>query len=216
MFRGTEAGSFDPERTITHDEAKKIIVSILGYGAVLQSNSIEDYRMEASKLGIGLSVPYDAPLTYEQVYELIDQALDVNILEYNFNSRYSVSGSTLKDMLQMGKNDKNLIHMRGVVTADASTYLYNINSSLEKNQIEIEGKIYNFEGVAPIGLVGQEMEFYVSGGEDGDENLITTLRPWKNTNIYEFESRYIDNVSASTISFYKDNDRSSKTRVNSK
>lgn len=213
IVSGNGGGSFDPERTITHDEAKKIIVSILGYGAVLQSNSIEAYRMEASKLGIGLSVPHDAPLTYEQVYELIDQALDVNILEYNFNSRYSVSDSTLKDMLQIGKNDENLIHMRGVVTADASTYLYNINSSLEKNQIEIEGKIYNLESVAPIGFVGQEMEFYVSGGEDGDKNLITMLRPWKKTNIYEFESRYIDNVSASTISFYKSNDRSSKTRV---
>lgn len=212
LVSGSAGGTFEPERPITYSEACKIIVNILGYGAVMESRSLKDYRVEAASLGVFLAgASADSQLTYGQVYALIDRALDVHILEFDFNSRYTVSSMTLRDFLAGGNSDTTLVHMRGVVTADSSTYLYDMNEGMRQDQLEIEGKVYDYDGIAPLGCVGQEMEFFVRSDSDG-RDVIFSIRPWRDTLTAEFSGRQVKESGKDTLSYYPDLNKNSVKR----
>ena len=109
---------------------------------------------------------------------MIDNALDVDRIVYENGINGYKQGNTYRDAL-MSKADSNMVKMRGVVTADISTYLNTKITSLDKNQLEIEGKIYTFENEAPLGLVGQSVDFYVRT-TDTDEKICQITESPKN------------------------------------
>ena len=52
--------------------------------------------------------------------------------------------------------------MRGIVTADNATFLYNPVKNLKTNQIQIGGETYTLTTSGFKGYVGQEVEYYVT------------------------------------------------------
>ena len=66
------------------------------------------------------------------------------------------------------------IKMEGIVTADASSYLYN-ERTLKDTQLEISGQVFDFNGVAPLGFVGKHVYFYVLVNDDGGYGDVVSI-----------------------------------------
>lgn len=179
LISGESQQVFAPKRAITVKEAAKILVDALGYSQTVTDRTLDGYYYVA--LGLGLSDRVNLQgdtLDFQNALIMIDNALDVDRIVYQNGINGYKQGNTYRDAL-MSKADSDMVKMRGVVTADISTYLNTKITSLDKNQLEIEGKIYTFENEAPLGLVGQSVDFYVRT-TDTDEKICQITESPKN------------------------------------
>lgn len=196
LIAGESNKTFVPKRAITEKEGAKILVDALGYSGTVTDKTLDGYYYVA--LGLGLSdrvnIQGDA-LDFQNALIMIDNALDVDRMVYQSNGGYK-KGDTYRNAL-MSKTDSDMVKMRGVVTADISTYLNTKITSLDKNQLEIEGKIYDFENEAPLGLVGQSVDFYVKT-TDVNENIVKITTSEKNK-VKSFNGDDITSIAKNTI-----------------
>lgn len=204
LISGDAAHTFSPERAITVKEGAKIIVDALGYRPTVTVRTLDAYYIAASSLGLtrGVAAKGEA-LDYQNALVMIDNALDIDRMVYMHIG--SGDGAYRKDLGNTYRNallyseKYDIVKMRGVVTADISTYLNTKITSLEANQLEIEGKIYTFETEAPVGLVGQTVEFYVKVADDF-ERVFKIAAAAKNK-IFSFDDEDLVSVEQNTLRF---------------
>ena len=204
LISGDDGQTFSPNRAITIKEAAKILVDALGYSPTVTVRTLDSYYIAASSLGLlrGINAEGDS-LDFQNTLVMIDNALDIDRMVYSHigsgdGSYKKDPGNTYRELLLYNAK-YDIIKMRGVVTADISTYLNTKITSLDANQLEIEGKIYRFETEAPVGLVGQRVEYYVKVTA-GDERVFKIAVAAKNR-FYNFDSEDLVSVSQHTLRF---------------
>lgn len=206
LISGDNEKTFSPKRAITVKEGTKILVDALGYSPTVTERTLDAYYVVASSLGLPRGVNADGEvLNFQNALVMINNALDIDRMVYSYVGSQGAykkdAGNTYRNaLLYSAKND--IIKIRGVVTADVSTYLNTKRTSLDANQLEIEGKIYTFETEAPIGLVGQMVEFYVKVTED-DERVFK-IAPTAKNNVYSFDSEDLVSAAQNTLRFEND------------
>ncbi len=196
LISGESKQIFAPQRDITVKEGAKILVDALGYSGTVTDKTLDGYYYVA--LGLGLSDRMNIQgdtLDFQNALIMIDNALDIDRMVYQNNGGYK-KDDTYRNAL-MHTKDSNIVKMRGVVTADISTYLNTKITSLDSNQLEIEGRIYTFETEAPLGLVGQSVDFYVKT-TDVDE-LVFRINTSEKNKVKSFDSDDITTVSQNSI-----------------
>lgn len=205
IISGTDQNTFSPNNLIRIDEACKILVNVLGYSVILQDETLESYYSIAARIGITKNVrTNDEFLTLGNTRIIINNALDIDIMirEYRDEEVYKIErGNTFRNLL-LSQNNKDMVKMTGVVTADISTYLYRPTSSLRETQLEIEGKIFDYNGIAPLGFVGQTVEFYLK--IEDENSFITGINPTQRNIIMVLHSDDIINVSNGRVNYMKD------------
>lgn len=206
LISGDNEKTFSPKRAITVKEGTKILVDALGYSPTVTERTLDAYYVVASSLGLPRSVNADGEvLNFQNALVMINNALDIDRMVYSYVGSQGAykkdAGNTYRNaLLYSAKND--IIKIRGVVTADVSTYLNTKRTSLDANQLEIEGKIYTFETEAPIGLVGQMVEFYVKVTED-DERVFK-IAPTAKNHVYSFDSEDLVSAAQNMLRFEND------------
>ena len=206
FISGSGGGNFNPSDYISYGAACKILVHALGYKVIAEDSSLNAYQFVAGNIkltnGIDSSKQY---LSFNRAMKMIDNALDISIMVpmyYNANiaPSYEVDyGRTYRSLIN-GRNGTGIVKMRGIVTADSSTYLYDPLKNLKSNQLQVEGKTYTFAGNAPKGFVGQEVDFYINV-VDGKEGMVTSIAPTNKNVICDFGGMQIDEITASKIKF---------------
>jgi len=205
IVSGSAEKTFSPDRYILYSEACKILVDILGYGAIIKERTLDAYTVMAANLGILKNVDRTEEfLTFKNLLFMVDNALDVEMMSYvlsteNVTSYEIIHGNTLRNAL-FSNNYRTITKMRGVVTADVSTYLNDKIPNLKINQLEIEGKVYDYDGIAPIGYVGQTVEFYFRSDNNNDGAIIS-IRPTDDNMVVDFSSDDIREISQNRIIF---------------
>ena len=206
IISGSAEKIFSPDKSITYKEACKILVNALGYGVIVNEKTLDGYSVMAAGIGLAKNVDRSEEfLTFKNLLTMINNALDIEMMScviggQGLETYEIIRGNTLRNALHLdGKRE--MIKMSGVITADVSTYLNTKIESLKKNQIEIEGKIYDYDGIAPIGYVGQNVDFYVMF-EGNKSGIITNLIPNDKNIIINFTSKDIEEINEDRILLY--------------
>ena len=143
---GIGDGKFNPSEYVTYGAACKILVHALGYDKIVADNALSSYTFTAGNIkltnGIDSSVQY---MSFTQIMKMIDNALDIAMMVpmyYNDNiaPSYEVDeGRTLRSYLN-GRTGTGIVKLRGIVTADSSTFLYKPVANLKANELQIGGE----------------------------------------------------------------------------
>ena len=216
---GSGAGVFNPAEYITYGAAAKILVHALGYDVITESSDLFAYMMVAGNIGITKNIDSSVQyLSFLQVMCMIHNALDIPMMVpayYNGNiaPSYEIDeGRTYRSYIN-GRLGNGVSKFRGIVTADISTFLNEPVNNLKPDQLQIEGKVYNFIGEAPKGYVGQEVEFYMTS-VDYEEGYVVSVAPTNKNFVYDFYGPQANKITSSEISYFGNDGNKYKVPVN--
>lgn len=216
---GDGSGVFDASGYITYGAACKILVHALGYDVITEGTDLFNYIMVAGNIGVSDKVDSGVQyLTFRQAMVMVNNALDIGLmvpLYYNANvaPSYVVDVNRTYRSYLNGRTGTGIVKMRGIITADATTYLYGPVKNLKPDQIQINGKVYNFKGTAPKGYVGQEVEFYMTRA-DYEDGYITSVVPTNKNVICDFTGKNVSKISSDIIEFYANGGTKYKVEYN--
>ncbi len=203
---GSGNGEYRPAEYLTYGAACKILVHALGYDKIVEDSSLNAYQFVAGTIKLTNNVDSSAEyMTFAQTMLMIHNALDIGLMVpsyYNANiaPSYEIDeGRTYRSMLY-GRNGNGIVKMRGMVTADVSTYLYSEIPNIKDTQLEISGKVYDFADKAPLGFVGQIVDYYITI-KDYEEGKITAIEPVSDNVVYDFTGFQVIKASSSEIEF---------------
>lgn len=217
ILSGTAEGMFSPDAYVTYPQVGKIMVNVLGYSSIVKDKELNSYYYLAGMLGV-----FDDVSTTEGVvkrsdaYVIIRNCLDIDVMSANFNmfgtDSYDIQeGKTLKSNLQKVQQDK-LVKMKGIVTGDCETYIYEEYGINKTKIIEIDGITYKCNFDVPSGLVGMAVDFYVANNDESGQ-FITSIAPSDKNSKIEFNLMNLGDVTADEIRYYE-NDVEKKFKYN--
>lgn len=163
IINGYGDGTFRPNDQVKYEEAIKMIVCALGYGANIANDGVTWYaNFYAQAMTLGITNNVDGTLetnaTRACIAQLIFNSLEVEIVENN-----ALSGKTLLDYLGLIKNT-------GRISANEDTSLDSPDVNLASNQIEIYAKeegssdyttnVYTTDDTSIRDLLGYQVTFY--------------------------------------------------------
>lgn len=212
IISGSGNGLFEPSRNVRYAEACKMFVNALGYNKIVSGDELNNYIFMAGSIGVSDNVDSSVEyMTYKNTAIMLNNALDIGKMMpmyYNTNiaPSYEVQeGNTFRnDIVNSIKN--GYVKMRGVVTADVSSYLYNQRNNMKESQIEIEGTLFDYNGVAPIGLVGAEVEFYVTKKGNEYDKIISMEITNKNV-VFELTEEDVSTFTKDKLEFFVSQNR---------
>jgi len=215
---GTGTGGYNPTEYITYGGACKILVCALGYDVIVEDKSLQGYQYVAGTIKLTEDIDSSKQhLTFQQVMKMIDNAMDIGFMVpvyYNANiapSHKVDEGRTFRSLIS-GRTGTGIVKKKGIITADSSTYLYGAVENLKTTQLQIDEKVYDFNGTAPKGYVGQEVEFFVTY-DDYVEGSIIGINPTKGNTICDFDGNDVKGVSNSGIEFYTGDGRTFEVKI---
>lgn len=204
IVSGVGNGAYEPNRYVRYTEACKMLVKALGYHVIVSDTSLNSYTFLAGTIGVTDSVDSSKEyITVRDMLIMVDNCLDIGkMVPMYYND--DITPSYVIDDDDTFRNDfetptpDGTIKMEGMVTADVSTYMYTERTSMKDTQIEISGRIFDFEGVAPLGFVGKHVYFYVQIDSEGNYgNVVSIASTNKNT---------VVNISGNDVSAYSKNE----------
>ncbi len=207
---GSGNSVYNPSEYITYGAACKILVNALGYDVITDGADLISYITTAGMIGVTDDVDSGAQyLTFNQAMIMINNALDIGMMipmYYNDNiaPSYEVDESRTYRSFLNGRTGTGVVKMRGIVTADVSTFLYSPVKNLKANQLQIGGKTYTLLNLKDAtGYVGQEVDFYVAYN-DYEESYVTAISPTGKNTVYDFSGSVIDRITSDTIEIRTD------------
>ena len=207
IVSGTGFNQFSPDSLITYPQIGKIMVSVLGYSNIIKTNDLTAYMMQANILGVYKGVDVSkGNVTVSDALIIIHNCLDIDIMSKDYgmigDTYKVVDGKTLKSSLSLTAG-KNIVKYKGVVTADAATYLYQPYSNMRSKSIEINGKLYSCQNEAPVGLVGMSVYFYLDITDSAD-GVITSIAPTEKNDVVKIYTEDLISVSGDSVRYYSD------------
>ena len=206
ILSGTGVGTFSPDAFVTYPQVGKIMVNVLGYSNIVNNTELSSYYYQASILGVYKDVNTNEEYVSRQAaYIMIRNCLDVDIMTASFSmfgsGSYEVQeGNTLKSFLQTAQHH-NLIKMRGIVTADCVTYIYDEYAKNKTNLIEIDGTTYKCNFDVPRGLVGMAVDFYMEFTDDAN-GVITSIAASDKNTVVEFNLLDYAGVNSEEVKYF--------------
>ncbi len=216
MIIGDDVGTFRPDEQIKFSEAVAIMVRALGYEpqAIAKGGYPSGYIVTASNIGLTKNVAATANqlISRGDVAQMAFNALTINLMEqtgYGSDVKYEVVDKTLlKDYL-----DVTLVE--GNVTAVGSSSVDG-TASLEKDEIQIDGKIYKIGDADVRTILGFYVDAYIYEDSKTKNDTLLLARPieGKNSSI-TITSDNIDSIenteSSKVLNYWKDKDSDKKT-----
>lgn len=154
-------GYFEPERSITVDEASRIAIRALGCrGSLIRS----DETTLRSDLTRSLGKLYSEELTYSDAYAIICKMLMSDIMKAEYSEDASFTYQRANDVTMLSEYWE-LDEIEGIVTANKYTHLYNSEIFVPKGVMIGDTRYADSSGYAS-GLLGRNTVAYAN--RDGD------------------------------------------------
>lgn len=212
---GSDSGLFNPNDSITLQQATKILCTILGYDnhANVYGGYPAGYLWVAQKLSLfdGLSsIEESGELTLADVAILLRNAAETDIMQL-ISYGQDIKIEPKKGETLLYKNH-GIQRGRGVVSANAYTDLLAVDSGLEKDQVIVGTDIFNCGNSNIQNQLGFDVLIYydVSGGKKVKDILYS--EPTDNNTVYTASSANVD-VNDDIVTIYSDDNQSDKLRV---
>ena len=213
VLKGYKDGKFYPEDAVKYSEAVKVLVGILGYGvkAELLGGYPMGYMQLAASFGINLNVTQETELTYAQIYEMLDAAIEVDVLEMigagQTDSYRAYDGRTVLSVYH------NIYADKGIVTATEATTLTDGTYNVPKmGEIIIDDVVYT-EGKTNVSeYLGYSVEFYVRRDKNAAKPEVIYAQPSSRNRVQVIESENINkagiNKALTTYTYFDESGRS--------
>lgn len=220
IVSGVGNGAYDPDRCVRYTEACKMLVKALGYDVTASDNSFGSFTFIAGKIGITANV--DSSKEYITVRDMLimaDNCLDIGRMVpmyYNDNIAPSYvvdEDDTFRSRFET-QSPEGTIKMEGIVTADVSAYIYTERASLKKTQIEISNQIFDFDGIAPSGFVGNHVYFYVKVDSNGEYGNVVSIIPSNKNTTVNIGGSDLTSYSKEYMKFYINDKNTSEIKTN--
>lgn len=169
MINGVSEDKFDPQGTITDEQAVKILVSALGYSIIAESAGgyPTGYMSVASQKGLlkGIYIDSEKTMTREEVAVLIYNALDVPMLVQNLsdNLEYSANADMTIKKIRQEMTDREKV--KGIVTGAGVTFTSGEDYD-NNTYVEIDGNLYYSGGRDYTAYIGMEVNCYYDYAPD--------------------------------------------------
>ena len=163
LMNGYSDGIFEPNGTVSSEQLTVVLARMTGYGAIaeIEGGTTAAYIKVASKAGLlkGISFKNPAVVSYGELAYAVRKALDVEIME--------MSGVTAGETIYDRNTGKTLLNtalnmeeVKGQITSNYFTGLA-AHSNLERNQVEISGKVYTTTKKNIADYLGWQVTAYV-------------------------------------------------------
>ncbi len=193
IINGFEDKTFRAADPVTYEQAIKMIVCALGYEEegkmpTIMNDWSSGYVAQAMKLRVtsGTSIANKTnPTTRGTVAVLVSNALDA---ERNQNKTPNIDIPVITPDQQMGYEE-----VKGIVTGTYLTELYDADSSVPKNCIQIDDEIYEIKfSRDPNEFLGCEVTAVIQeAGDSNDYDVAVSIEPTKKTSVLEIEAGLI-------------------------
>lgn len=222
LIHGNGYGVFLPEKNITYNEAIKMIVGALGYGAVAEARGgyPMGYIAVANDLKLlkGISLGGTENLNNANAVVLIYNALNANAAEMNVNTDGTLSMSSL-NILYL-EDTFNVEKFKGIVTGTQVTRQLEGKEYL--GWVEIDGNEYEViasEYFNEEDLLGMSVYYYIQYDEEvtGDtrDGKIIMISPMedRNTVIDVIDEDIDPSTSVTSFNYWESNSKSVKKNI---
>ena len=191
VVNGMGDGTFLPDKSVSYFEAAKILVSVLGYSdfADAMGGYPNGYLAQASKLGLLKGVTAkDGAISRGEVAQMLDKALEVKPIGYNFMQNYPEASYTLQKILS---DSKDLVQFKGTLTETAKSSLAATEPTLKEGVVLVaEQKLLCDMPMEEF--LGCELLVYAYLDDAVDKYRIKSFSPTKNNVIYEADAENVD------------------------
>lgn len=172
----TAPGYFSPKQAVTGENAAIAFASLLGYGSVVRGSENNYFAALNVLSQCGVSSRdisgRDEILTREQIYGLVEQSLDATALELSGivtdgNEKYTYDKNITVLSLY-----HNIYTDKGIITADSFSSLTSENGKVGRNQVVINGFVYDDPDEICINSLGLNVRCWYQKGADGESRDI--------------------------------------------
>ena len=225
IIAGFEDGTFKSEEHVTYAQALKMIVCTLGYeDFALQLTVPENagwadkYIQEANVIGLTKGVTGTG--FYEEasrgvVAQILYNALEVDMYEYNGISNIKTEKTLMKDYLKVKRLKGTLVGIDDDVTEDCTVripeqYIDILTSTGE--EILIDYSTYTQQPSDLIKYLGSTITlYYRQVSENDDRQLISLDVESTKTSVFELQSDNIGEYDGTTLKYYESGSSKAKT-----
>lgn len=204
LLKGTGAGIFEPDGTVTVAQAVKVMVNLLGYSRFAEEKGgyPGGYMITADRLKLlkGINADGNRSLSMQEATILFLNTLETDIMEYDaVGTDYSVFQSEKNRTLLSEK--LKIKSAQGILEADEYTSIYGTGGCARGN-IQIDGIAY----LGNSDLLGMHVECYYT--EDGDQRKALYVDETKKnvTFCVDAEDINADGVTKDRFSYFENND----------
>lgn len=163
IISGVDNERFDPQGSVTYEQAIKILVSALGYETVAQQMGgyPHGYLATAMKIGLldGVVAKDNMALTHSDIVKMVFNALEIDV----FDASYYLSGGDYVEQIQEGRTlleeRLDIKTVRGTVTQNKITGLTS-EKGLSGEQVLIDGEIYSVGNTNIAAYLGYKAKVY--------------------------------------------------------
>jgi hypothetical protein len=212
IILGDADGNFRPEDKISYQEAVTILVRMLGYepSALAKGGYPQGYLMTATQYGFTKNAPGSGsePAQRGLAAILTYNALTIGMMEqtgFGNNTNFEITDKNILDA------NLSTVKMSGQVTGDYFTKLTS-TSSLEKDEVEINGTLYKNEDTNAGKYLGYKVDYYVKTLDNNDEVVILVQPQTGKNKTLSVDGDNIATVDADKVNYWvnKDTDKDTK------
>lgn len=195
---------FNPGADITYEQAIKIMIVITGYKeyALTEADIMKGYVVAANKTGIGINVADTNKITLKEALNIIFNAMQIDV------AMPVTSGDGIKYTVEKGEN---LLKLHNIYIDEGEVkalYGYNLKDAkeVEKNQVNINGEIFNSEKISNAEeAFGKTVDYaYIKKGKSTDKSTLIYLDSGEEN--FVIESNMITGFNGSNITYFENNE----------
>lgn len=195
----SDGETFDPDRTITYNEAMKMAVVFIGRGVEAEraGGYPSGYLSVGSTQGLlaDLKDTADGQLTVRDFYTLLNNIGQADTLFVNSNNDI-YEGDTVFEAYF------NMYEVKGIVTSDEYTSLDSTNGA-GKGKLKIGDSVYTYSGTAPV---GHSVEGWARN-INGDTDAIVMIKDYR-TSTFSVSLSDVDGKVSGNKFYYSDGNKS--------
>lgn len=209
----SSGGEFEPERTVTVQEAATMLVRVLGYAyrAERGGEYPHGYMAEAAELDLFKNVDIAKPVSKGAAAQMCVNALDTEIMRaamYSDDTEYrATEGYTL------AWHTFSIVHIKDIVDAVDITALKGSNPT-GPYHISIGGIMMDAGDLDTRGFLGYEADAYCYAGDMGSEPVLKWINATKRNTQTVIAVDDITEIENGTVRYYDENNRQRSCRFN--
>lgn len=209
-----ENGNCNPNGYTTVEHAAIMIVRALGYEIAVKGNN---YLAVAQNAGIFKDVyNTNGNLTRKQIVNMLYNAIHVRVMEqtgYGSNETFSTSNDNTILWL-----NQHIYRERGIVNGNYLTSVGDITTSMQEEDVMIDGNIFNVGNTDAAKYLGYEVEYYAQRDVQSGEDTLLYIIPTSKNKELKLVGEEAETIEADNVlywSYYaKDTSKRKKIKLN--
>lgn len=172
---------FNPDNSVTLNEAIAFVVKAMGYKVIAESKGgyPAGYIGIASKYDLLKNINPTGNIRVYEMYHMIEKALEAPA--YTYAGTVGDEDYYSQDMdITILKENHNMYHIKGIVTADSFSQLYSEGKGVADNQIAIDGKLYELGENAKDDFLGKTVVAIAKNIDDAEDVILHIEEDSKN------------------------------------